>query len=226
LYLLSKVIEWFGYSNACRHRNPLLRLNKLKLQGDAMTRGQTTPTQPPGKPVDWPVIVCLSAGLPIELVFHDFRTFGVRSIGPRMVIALILMFLFAGFHPQDDGAPLGCFMVFTIIAGTVAFLVAKVKQRRGAMVHSRYNGRPYFMCVSPFSETTVKRIEPFIAFALGLIIDFANAPLGSFVMTASVLLALRVAFEHVGKTERALDINDALIEQGQAMENLRNQRMR
>jgi hypothetical protein len=190
-----------------------------------MTRGQTTPTQPPGKPVDWPVIVCLSAGLPIELIFHDFRTFGVRSIGPRMVIALILMVLFAGFHPQDNGAPLGCFMVYTIVVGTFAFLVAKFKQRRGAKVHSRYNGRPLLLYVLPFSEVTVKHIEPFIAFVLGVIIDFGNAPLGSFAITASILLAFRVAFEHLGKTERALDINDSLIEQGQAMEAVRDRRM-
>ncbi len=71
-----------------------------------MNQGQNNTAKPQAPVVNWPLILCLSAALPIELLLHDLRTFGVRSISPRAVAALLLMFLFAGFHPNENCVPL------------------------------------------------------------------------------------------------------------------------
>lgn len=183
-----------------------------------MNQKQMSNTQPTGPVVDWPVIFCMSAGLPIELVLHDIRTFGVRSIGSRATIALLLMAVFVGFHPNDNAAPLGFVMVGTVALSLLAFAIAKIRQWRGARVHSRYNGRPYLMWLSPFSESTVKRIEPLMAFAIGWMIYCVNHPLGSFLVLASICQGIRVMLERIRNSEQALDINDALIEQSNSLE--------
>jgi hypothetical protein len=184
-----------------------------------MNQRQTNNAQPAGPVVDWPVIVFMSAGLPIELIFHDIRTFGVRSIGSRATIALLMMALFVGFHPNDNPAPLGFFMLGTVLLSVLAFAIGKIQQWRGVPIHSRYTGRPYLMWFLRFlSESTVKRIEPLIVFVFGVVIHCVNSPLGSFLMVASVCLGLRVMFERIRRNEQALDINDALIEQSSALQ--------
>jgi hypothetical protein len=191
-----------------------------------MNQGRNNTAKPPGPVVNWPLIVCLSAALPVELLLHDLRTFGVRSIGPRAVAALLLMFFFAGFHPDENCVPLTCLMVATILLSLVAQIIAKVRQRRGALVHSRYSGRPYLVKLVPLSEVTVKRLEPLLAFGAGWIVHVFNHPLGSFLVIAAICLAIRVGIDRIGSSERALNINDSMIEQTMALESVRNLRAR
>jgi hypothetical protein len=191
-----------------------------------MNPGQNNTAKPQGPVVNWPLIVCLSAALPIELVLHDVRTFGVRYIGPRAVAAVLVMFLFAGFHPNENCTPLSILMVTTIGLSVVGQSIANIRQWRGIAVHSRYGGRPYFSRLLPFSEVTIKRLEPLLAFGAGWAIHVFNHPLGSFVVTSAICLAIRVGIERIGSNERALNINDAMIEQTMALESVRNLRGR
>jgi hypothetical protein len=187
-----------------------------------MNRQQTSGANPDGPVVNWPLIACLSAALPIELVLHDLRTFGVRSIPPRAVGTALLMFLFVAFHPNDNGAPLFGYMIAVILLSIIAQIIATVRLRRGAICHSRYNGRPYLMRLLPWSEATIKRLEPFIPFILGWFVHRFNHPLGSFLITAAICLAIRVAIERIGDRERELDINDALASQALAVRSVRH----
>jgi hypothetical protein len=191
-----------------------------------MNQGQNNTAKPPAPVVNWPLILCLSAALPIELLLHDLRTFGVRYVGPRAVAAVLIIFLFAGFHPDENCTPLTCLMVATILLSVVAQIIAKVRQRRGALIHSRYSGRPYLMKLVPCSEVTIKRLEPLLAFGVGWIIHVFNHPLGSFVVAAAICLAIRVCIDRIGSSERALNINDAMIEQTMALESVRHLRGR
>ena len=111
-----------------------------------MNQGQNNTAKPPAPVVNWPLILCLSAALPIELLLHDLRTFGVRYVGPRAVAAVLIIFLFAGFHPDENCTPLTCLMVATILLSLGAQIIAKVRQWRGQSVHSRYSGRPFLFC--------------------------------------------------------------------------------
>lgn len=191
-----------------------------------MNRQQNNTTKPPAPVVNWPLILCLSAALPIELLLHDLRTFGVRSISPRAVAAVLLMFFVAGFHPDENCVPLTCLMVATILLSVVAQIIAKVRQWRGQAVHSRYSGRPYLAKLIPLSEVTIKRLEPLVAFGMGWIVHVFNHPLGSFLVIAAICLAIRVGIDRIARGERALDINDAMIEQTMALESVRNLRGR
>ena len=191
-----------------------------------MNQGQNNTAKPQKPVVNWPLILCLSAALPIELVLHDLRTFGVRSISPRAVAAVLLMFFFAGFHPNENCVPLTCLMVATILLSIVAQIIAKVRQWRGQSVHSRYCGRPYLTKLVPLSEVTIKRLEPLLAFGVGWSVHVFNRPLGSFLVAAAICLAIRVGIDRIGSSERALNINDAMIEQTMALESVRNMRGR
>jgi hypothetical protein len=186
-----------------------------------MNSQQNNAAKPPGQVVNWPLIACLCAILPIELVLHDLRTFGVRSISPRAAGSALLMFLFVGFHPNDNGAPLFCFMIAIILLSIVAKIIAMVRRRRGVICHTRYNGRPYLMKLLPWSETTIKQWEPLIALMSGWFLHRFNHPLGSFVIMGAFCLAVKVGLERVGIRERVLDTSDALVEQTWAMESVR-----
>jgi hypothetical protein len=191
-----------------------------------MNRQQNNTAKPQGPVVNWPLIICLSAALPIELLLHDVRTFGVRYVGPRAVAAVLVMFFFAGFHPEENCLPLTCLMIATILLGVIAQIIANVRRWRGALVHSRYPGRPILMKLIPWSEKTIKRLEPLLAFGVGWIVHVFNRPLGSLLVTAAICLAIKVGIDRVGSSERALDINDAMIEQTMALESVRNLRGR
>jgi hypothetical protein len=175
-----------------------------------------------GPVVNWPLIICLSVSLPIELVLHDLRTFGVRSIPPRAAGAALLMFLFMAFHPNDNGVPLFCYMMVVILLSVIAQILATVRNRRRAVCHSRYNGRPYLMWLLPWSEATIKRLEPFIPFTLGWFLHRFNHPLGSFLIASAICLAITVALERIGNRERKLDMNDALVSQTIALQSVRD----
>jgi hypothetical protein len=189
---------------------------------NAMNGQQTGAAKPQGPVVNWPLIICLSVSLPIELVLHDLRTFGVRSIPPRAAGAALLMFIFMAFHSNDNGAPLFCYMMAVILLSIIAQIVATVRDRRRAVFHSRYNGQPYLMWLLPWSEATIKRLEPFIPFTLGWCLRRFNHPLGSFLIAGAICLAITVALERMGNRERKLDINDALVSQTIALRSVRD----
>jgi hypothetical protein len=129
-------------------------------------------------------------------------------------MAVLLMFLFLAFHPHDNCRPLFWFMIAVIALSTVAQISAWRRQRRGEPSHSRYNGRPHLMSLFPrMSEVTIKRLEPAMSLAASLVIHHFNHPLGSFLIMASMCLGICVGLEHSARRERALDMNDALIDQ-------------
>jgi len=82
------------------------------------------------------------------------------------------------------------------------------------------------MKLLPWSEVTIKRLEPLLAFGVGWIVHVFNHPLGSFLVIAAICLAIRVGMDRMGSSERALNINDAMIEQTMALESVRNMRGR
>lgn len=188
-----------------------------------MRQQQNNGAKPPGQVVNWPLIVCHFLGLPLELVLHNVKTFGVRSVSPRAGGALLLMFLFVAFHPDENVLPLICFMIAVVPLSIVAHISAKLRHWRGEQNHSRFNGRPYAMWVLPrWNEVTIKRLEPIMAWVVGAIIYHFNHPLGSFMVSAATGLAVKVATEYRGNRARNMDVSDALIEQRVAMEGMRN----
>jgi len=180
---------------------------------------------PKQSPVNWPVIVCMSASLPIELLFHDFRTFGVRSIGARVAPAVLLMFVFAGFDANENSLPLFGLIIATVLLTVIAQICCRFRNRRGFNLHSRYSGRPYATKLVNWSETNIKRLEPLLACGIGCIVHVCfNHPLGSFLIVAAICMWITVGIDRMVSGDRALDMNDQMIEQRVAMENLRDMR--
>ena len=105
-----------------------------------MRQEQNNPDNRPQ--TNWLLIGILSAGLPIELVLHDIRTFGVRSIGPRAVFALLIMIVFSGLFPNEDGRPISAFIVLTFVLAHDGTLYIRGTSRSGS-------ARPFLLQRSP-----------------------------------------------------------------------------
>jgi hypothetical protein len=84
----------------------------------------TEQQNPPGKVVNWPLIACHCVALPLELLLHDIRSFGVRSVGPRVPGALILIFVFLAGYQGDNLVPLIGLMIAVFVMGLIARLSA------------------------------------------------------------------------------------------------------
>jgi hypothetical protein len=186
-----------------------------------MNQRQPNNAPPSGSNTNWPLIFCLFSGLPLELVLHDVRTFGVRSVGPRAGGAALVMFVFVCCHPHDDQRPLTCFMIAAIVLSIVAQIIASIRYYRGGRELSRYNGTPYAVWLFPRSEVAIKRLEPVVALLIGGAIHHFNHPLGAFLITAAFCQGIRVGLDRIGRRTRDLDMNDALVEQQMAMEDVR-----
>jgi hypothetical protein len=138
-------------------------------------------------------------------------------------MAVLVMFLFVAFHPDENVLPLICFMVAIIALSLVAQISATYRWGRGEQVNTRYNGRPYLMRLfSRWSELTIKRLEPYIVLILGWGIHHFNHSLGSFLITAAIGLGVRVGIEYRMIRSTAMDMSDGMIQQKIALENLRN----
>jgi len=183
--------------------------------------------KPPDKVVNWPFIFCHVVGLTLDLLFHNIWTFGVRSAGPRLWPAVLVMFLWIACHPDDNCQPLFLFMILVIVLGCVAHFNAMLRHFRGDDCQSRYTGKPHLMRLLPqLSEITIKRIEPWIALLAGYGIHVLNAPLGSFVIAAAIGMGIRVGVEYRGLRFRSMNINDTLIDQKIVMDMARNPQRR
>jgi hypothetical protein len=170
--------------------------------------------KPPGQAVNWPLITSHFISLPLDLVLHNVKTFGVRAVRPRTGGALLIMFLFVAFHPDENVIPLIANMVAVVALSIIAYISAKLRLRRGQECNSWYTGRPHLCRLFPRRrETTIKRLEPFLALAAGAAIYHFNHPLGSFVIAAAIGIAVRVGVEYRDMQARALDVNDAIINQ-------------
>jgi len=190
-----------------------------------MKQQQANSVKPPEQVVNWPLIICQYLALPLELLLHNVLSFGVRSVGPRAVPALLAMFFFVASHPNDNCQPLERFMVVIIALSVIAHISALIRRWRGARTHTRYNGRPYVLrLLSRWNETTIKRLEPIAAFLVGFGIHHFNHPLGAFVMTSAVGFAFSVGVAYGVFSTRSMDMNDAIIEQTLVVENARETR--
>jgi len=166
------------------------------------------------------------ASLPPELLLHNPLTFGMRSVGPRAGIAFVVMFLFLFCYQGQNCLPLLVFMIAFVSFCVVAQIGAMVRWWRGEEMNTRYNGKPYLMWLLPWGEITIKRLEPFIMLFLGFGVHHLNHALGSFLITAAFGLVIRVSLEYRLIRTQAMDMNDAMIQQKIALENVRNMQRR
>jgi hypothetical protein len=172
------------------------------------------------------VLFCAFMALAPELLLHDPRTFGIRSVRPRGGGTVLTMYIFAICYTNDDRTPLLWLTLITALLVIFAYLWAVLRERRGQVCHSYYNGRPWVLSLLPVSEEWMKRAEPLLIVVAGWGLHHWNCPVGSFIVTAGACHGFRIIVQYLSTRGRTLDFNDAMVEQTVAMQALKRMRRR
>jgi hypothetical protein len=191
-----------------------------------MQRQQNNTEENSGNGVNYVEMAIAFLALAPELLLHDWRTFGIRSVGPRAAGAVLGMYLFTGFCTYDNRTPLLALTAIVALLAIMAHGSAMLRERRGNLGHTYYNGRPWATAILPISEGHMKRIEPLLLIVSGWGIYHLNCPLGSFVITAGACYGIRVLLESLVARRRTLDLNDSMAEQAIAMQTMNRSRRR
>ena len=148
-----------------------------------------------------------------ETTFRKFGEGHVSAMG-----RLGLGELRGALYPESNVAQHSEYGLYgTLTPGEVA------EARRGESCHSFYTGWPRFLGPkATISEMSMKRCwEPGILCLLGFAVRDWNAPLGTYLIFGAASLAISVGASEAVERQRALDMNDAVIDQEQTAERFR-----
>ncbi|QOJ14815.1 MAG: hypothetical protein HRU75_09260 [Planctomycetia bacterium] len=173
------------------------------------------------------VFICRALAVSVEVFLHNAGSFGERYLGLQVGAALLIMFVYPLFWEGHDPTPLFIFMGFFLFACLcIRVRTAQRVRRGGPQEHTMYTGTPTLMRrFGRMGEAKVKSIvEPMFVFITGVFTMSLSEPLGGYLMVASVgLLAsthLTIGYER----RRAMDMNDAYIDQQNAVDRFRRMR--
>jgi hypothetical protein len=153
-----------------------------------------------------------SLALSVEVFLH--RGFGSDYVGCGL-LAVFIMFVFAKFFPDENVRPLTVFAGMYAVLWLVATINVLIRWWRGGeTIHSRSNGKPLLMRVLPgWKEMSLKHLEALLVILLGYGIRHLNRPLGDYLLVAGVFVLLRGYCLASQQRSRAVQLNDAVIEQ-------------
>jgi hypothetical protein len=161
-----------------------------------------------------------SLALSVEVFLH--RAFGAGYVGCG-VAGFLLMFLFAKFFPDQDVRPLAVFAGMYGVAWLIALINVLIRWWSGIhSTHSRYNGRPHLWALLPnWKEMNVKHLEALVVILLGYGIHHVNRPLGDYLLMAGAFVLLRGYGVASMMRRRAVELNDAVLEQKEIADQMR-----
>jgi hypothetical protein len=183
--------------------------------------GGWTPVEDAKKGVHLFVLVASVLARPVEVILR--RRFGSRYFGVPSLLALFAVPGWMAFWPGESPMAIWWFEGLFVLAQ----LGARVEQLRmvatNDVVHTRYNGWPRLAAIfRKADEATLKgAIEPVLVILTGLFLMPVSEPLGSYLMTSGLCLAFIESVIRSVDRARALEINDTLIEQQNAMDRFR-----
>lgn len=161
----------------------------------------------------------------IEVLFH--KRVGDRYLGLNAAAVLLLIPIYSLFWQGYDLRPLMWFLVVYLGAVVVARLGVVARKRNGVRIHSFYSGYPRFMNDrTKFSEVQFKKcLEPIVSavFGAGLYVQ-GEQPLGAYLMIAGACLFITVSMAELQFNQRAMALNDQVIEQEYVAERFREMR--
>ena len=151
--------------------------------------------------------------------------FGKRYFGSQAALVLLIVPLFALFFPHDNVGPLFGF-VLVYLCAIIFHRGRRLTGRTKWAGHSYYNGRPWLADLQPNrKEADIKRMtDPVLAISVGFSICWLNVPLGSYVAVAGFCLFFIENLNATSLAERAMDLNDAVLEQQHVAERFRQMR--
>jgi hypothetical protein len=169
--------------------------------------------------------------IPTEVLLH--KGFGRRYLGVSGFLALFQMglaiLLFAYFHestldPLYDAKPLLAYFGLYVVAYFFTIYATIKRHWRGQIEHTRYNGWPRFLPqrLGRFERSFKIVIEPNAVFLVGLDLAHWNWPLGLYLMFNAFCMfwsnIISIRFER----RRAMDLQDAVLEQQASAQALRS----
>jgi hypothetical protein len=160
----------------------------------------------------------------VEVFLRHEGTFGERYLGGRALFAGLLIFFFPVFWPDEDPRPMLVYFGL-YLAACACIRVATVRRikRGGPQPHSLYSGEPRLMRITGrISEVTIKGIvEPMLAFVVGALCLPVSEPLGVYLILTALGLLASVQLALGEERQRAIDMNDAYLDQRDAAERFR-----
>ena len=160
----------------------------------------------------------------LEVFLH--RQFGERYLGVQAAAILILVPVYCLAWPRYDLQPMMAFLLFYLLLCVVHRIGGVARRLRGLHCHSYYTGWPHLMLfLRRSNEVTVKRfVEPLVVLGIGCWIRDGNPPLGTYLIGGSLCVFLAVTLSEQESRQRALDLNDAVIDQQDVTERFRTMR--
>jgi hypothetical protein len=161
--------------------------------------------------------------LTVEVFLH--YGFGCRYVGCGFM-GIVVILAFALHFPDQNLHPLLCYMVAFGALWLIATVSMLIRVWRGKdTVHSKYTGRPYLWRLLPnWKEMNVKHLESLAVILLGYGVHYLNRPLGDYLMIAASLVFVRGYSLAIQQRDRAVAMNDAVIEQQIVAERFRDMR--
>lgn len=161
------------------------------------------------------MLVAQSLAAPVE-VFLRTR-FGRRYFGVPATIGLFAVPMWMLFWPAEDPTPILVFWLLYLVMQLRARIESIVLAAKSEPVHTRYNGYPRLARF--FRKSDERKIkasaEPMLVIVVGAGMLAVSGPLGSYLITAGVSLALVASVIESVERNRALSMRDAWIEQQQ-----------
>ncbi len=163
--------------------------------------------------------------IPAEVFLHN--QFGRRYLGVEALMAIVQMGMVAmlfGFYVEntpDRGdlvyspGPVLLYCLMYIVMLLLSRIILVLRERRGEIEHSRYNGWPRLLPpqLARFERVFKILIEPGLVFFVALKLWAFNMPLGLYLAFNAVCMSwsnvVNVRFEK----QRAIDLRDAMLEQ-------------
>lgn len=157
----------------------------------------------------------------VEVFLHT--RFGVLYFGPAAVAGLAAIPAWILFWPGHDPSGLIVLWLGYVLMAARARAESARLAARGDLEHSRYAGRPRLSRLFPHArEQKLKEVhEPLLVIGVGLALLEFNAPLATYLVAAGVGLAAAATTRAAIQRARVRELNDAWIEQRQAVEAFR-----
>jgi hypothetical protein len=159
----------------------------------------------------------------VEVFLH--RGFGERYFGLHSAAVIPAVLVATTIWPGHDPTPLLVFLGAYLTACMAGKAGIAHRRKIGLLEHSYYNGRPFFLKWRLFrnvKERSAKGFEPFLVFFLGAFVMPLSEPLGAYLMVAALGLLVSLGMAETYERTRQLDMRDALIDQQNAAQRLRD----